>query len=157
MAETIAFLKSIGVWSNPHPWINLFVPDTAVEQYVGEIVSTLTLADTGNSPVLLYPVKSDRFTLPLFRTPNEQVVFLFTILRTAPLDDAVVRKMLDDNRRLFERNRSLGGTRYPVDAIEFSQLDWKQQFRPVWGRLVSAKRRYDPNNVLTPSQGIFVQ
>ncbi|MEH1835659.1 MAG: FAD-binding protein [Nostoc sp.] len=155
LAETVAYLKSINIWSNPHPWINLFVPGTAVKQYVGKIVSTLTLADTGNGPILLYPVKTDRFKLPLFRTPSEPVVFLFAILRTAPLDDATVRKMLDENRRFFEKNRDLGGTRYPVDAIKFSHSDWKQQFRPVWDRLVSAKRRYDPDNLLTPGQGIF--
>ena len=155
LAETVAFLQSIGVWSNPHPWINLFVPGTGVEKYVGDLVSTLTLADTGNSPILLYPVKTDRFKLPLFRTPKDSVVFLFAILRTAPLDDATVRKMLDDNRRFFEKNRDIGGTRYPVDAIKFSHSDWQQQFRPVWGRLVSAKRRYDPDNLLTPGQGIF--
>jgi cytokinin dehydrogenase len=156
LAETVAYLKSINIWSNPHPWINLFVPGTAVEKYVSNLVSTLTVADTGNSPILLYPVKTDRFKLPLFRIPNDAVVFLFAILRTAPLDDeATVRKMLDDNRRFFEENRDIGGTRYPVDAIKFSSEDWKQQFRQVWGKLVSAKRRYDPNNLLTPGQGIF--
>jgi cytokinin dehydrogenase len=156
LAPTVAFLQSIGVWSNPHPWINLFVPGTAVEQYISEVVSTLTLADTGNSPILLYPVKTDHFTLPLFRVPNEQIVFLFAILRTAPSDDdTTIARMLADNRRLFERNRDFGGTRYPVDAIAFSQEDWQQQFGSVWSRLVNAKRRYDPDNVLTPGQGIF--
>ncbi|GAA6624289.1 FAD-binding protein [Scytonema sp. NUACC26] len=156
LAPTVAFLQSIGVWSNPHPWIDLFVPATAVEKYISEVVSTLTLADTGNSPILLYPVKTDRFTLPLFRVPNEQIVFLFAILRTAPSDDDTTSaRMLADNRRLFERNRDLNGTRYPVGATAFSQEDWQQHFGSVWSRLVNAKRRYDPDNVLTPGQGIF--
>ncbi len=156
LAPVVDSLKSIGVWSYPHPWLNLFVPDSAIESFVGEVVSTLTLADTGQGPILLYPVKTNRFQLPLFRVPQEKVVFLFAILRTAaPPEDAVVTRMLDDNRRLFERNRNLGGYRYPVDAIPFSQKDWLQHFRPVWGKLVSAKRRYDPDNVLTPGQGIF--
>ncbi|MUH00526.1 FAD-binding protein [Scytonema sp. UIC 10036] len=155
LAETVAYLKSINIWSNPHPWINLFVPSTAVEQYVSEIVSTLTLADTGNSPILLYPVKTDRFKLPLFRTPDEQVVFLLAILRTAQLDDATVRKMLDDNRRFFEKNRDFGGTRYPVGAIQFSYFDWQQHFGSAWSGFINAKRRYDPDNLLTPGQGIF--
>lgn len=123
---------------------------------MSEVVSTLTLADTGNSPILLYPVKTNRFTLPLFRVPNEQIVFLFAILRTAPPDDeTTIARMLDNNRRLFERNRDLNGTRYPVDAIAFSQEDWQQQFGSVWSKLVNAKRRYDPDRVLTPGHGIF--
>lgn len=155
LAPVVASLKSLGVWSYPHPWFDVFVPGTAVEPYVAEIVSTLTLADTGSDPILLYPVKTERFTLPLFRVPDENVVFLFSIWRTAPPDAVVIARMLADNRALFERNRNLGGNRYAIDAIPFSQQDWKQHFNPVWGRLVSAKRRYDPDNVLTPGQGIF--
>jgi cytokinin dehydrogenase len=156
LADTVAYLKSIGVWSYPHPWLNLFLPGSAVESFVGKFVSTLTLANTGQGPILLYPVNTNRFRLPLFRVPTEEIVFLFAILRTAsPPEDAVVTRMLSDNRRLFEQNRDLGGYRYSVDAIPFSQKDWQQHFRPVWGKLVSAKRRYDPNNLLTPGQGIF--
>ncbi|MGL5878700.1 MAG: FAD-binding protein, partial [Xenococcaceae cyanobacterium] len=155
LAPTVAFLKESGVWFYPHPWLDLFVPGTAVNGFVGEIVSNLTLADTGQGPVLLYPVATDRLTLPLFRVPDEEVVFLFAILRTAPPDASAIAKMLADNRTFFERNRDSGGYRYPIDAVPFSQADWRQHFYPVWGRLVSAKRRYDPDNLLTPSQGIF--
>lgn len=155
LAPTVAFLKQSGVWFYPHPWLDLFVPGTVVERFVGEIVSNLTLADTGQSPVLLYPVITNRLTLPLFRVPNQEVVFLFSILRTAPPDASVIARMLADNRTFFERNRSLGGYRYAIGAVPFSQADWKQHFHPVWGKLVSAKRRYDPGNVLTPGQGIF--
>lgn len=155
LAPTVAFLKESGAWFYPHPWLDLFVPGTAVDRFVGEIVSDLTLADTGQGPVLLYPVATDRLTLPLFRVPDEEIVFLFSILRTAPPDARAIASMLADNRTFFERNRSLGGYRYAINAIPFSQTDWKQHFHPVWGKLVSAKRRYDPDNLLTPGQGIF--
>lgn len=155
LAPTVAFLKESGLWSYPHPWLDLFVPGTAVERYVGEIVSTLTLADTGQGPVLLYPVMTGRFKLPLFRVPNEKVMFLFSILRTASPAAAAISSMLADNRIFFERNRTLGGYRYAIGAIPFSQEDWRQHFRPVWGKLVSAKRRYDPHKLLAPGQGIF--
>jgi FAD/FMN-containing dehydrogenase len=71
------------------------------------------------------------------------------------IQNAVVTRMLSDNRRLFEKNRDEGGYRYAVNAIPFSQNDWQQHFGTVWGKLVSAKRRYDPGNLLTPGQGIF--
>ncbi|WP_232731605.1 hypothetical protein [Kamptonema formosum] len=63
--------------------------------------------------------------------------------------------MIASNRSLFERNRNLGGTRYPVGSIPFSQLDWQQHFGRVWDMLVSAKRRYDPDSVLGYGAGIF--
>ena len=52
LADTVAFLKSIGVWSYPHPWLNLFVPGSAVESFVGKVVSTLTLDISENSQSL---------------------------------------------------------------------------------------------------------
>ncbi|MFN6563910.1 MAG: FAD-binding protein [Nostoc sp. ChiSLP01] len=156
LAPTVAFLKSIGVWSYPHPWLDLFVPGSAVNSFVSKVAANLTLADTGQGPILLYPVKTNRFHLPLFRVPREEIVFLFSILRTAaPPEDAVVTRMLSDNRKLFEQNRDLGGYKYSVDAIPFDKKDWQQHFGRVWGNLVSAKRRYDPDNLLTPGQGIF--
>ena len=156
LAPLVEQLKSIGVWSFPHPWLDLFVPNSAVESFVGGVVADLTLDDTGQGPVLLYPVKTKRFGLPLFRVPQEEIVFLFAILRTAvPPEDAVVERMVADNRRLFEQNRQLGGDFYPIDAVPLTRKDWKQHFRPYWGKLVRAKRRYDPKKLLTPGLGIF--
>ncbi|RCJ27068.1 oxidoreductase [Nostoc minutum NIES-26] len=156
LAPTVAFLKSIGVWSFPHPWLNLFVPNSAVETLVGEVAASLTVADTGQGPILLYPVKTKHFQLPLFRVPKGKIVFLFAILRTAvPPDNSLVAKMLDDNRKLFEQNRDLGGYQYPVSAIPLLRDDWRQHFRPFWRYLVNAKRYYDPDNLLTPGQRIF--
>nr|WP_290221906.1 FAD-binding protein [Trichocoleus desertorum] len=156
LAPVVETLKSIGVWSFPHPWLNLFVPGSKVDRFVGEVVSTLTLADTGQGPILLYPVKTWRFTRPLFRTPRENIAFLFAILRTAPPDPTVINQMVAANRDLFERDRALGGYRYPVGTVPMTPADWKQHFQPVWGKLVSAKQRYDPDNILAPGQGIFV-
>jgi len=59
------------------------------------------------------------------------------------------------NRKLFERNRDLGGTHYTISAIERSPEDWKQHYGPAWPAFAAAKRRYDPDNVLTPGPGIF--
>jgi cytokinin dehydrogenase len=155
LAPVVAFLKSIGVWYFPHPWFDVFVPGSKVNGYVGDIVASLTLADTGQGPVLLYPVKRERFTMPLFRVPDEPVTFLFDILRTAPPDPNVVAAMVASNRELFERDRDLGGNRYAIGAIPFSPDDWRQHFGSAWETLVQAKHRYDPDNILTPGQNIF--
>ncbi|NOK67885.1 MAG: FAD-binding protein, partial [Chloroflexi bacterium AL-N10] len=154
LAPTVEFLKSIGAWFLPHPWSDVFVPGSEVDQYVGDIAANLTLEDTGQGPVLLYPVKTARFTQPFFRVPDESVVFLFSILRTAPSKE-VAEQMVADNRELFERNRDLGGYRYAIGAVPFSRSDWRQHFGRVWRAFRDAKWRYDPDNVLTPGQGIF--
>ncbi|WP_221643545.1 MULTISPECIES: hypothetical protein [unclassified Nostoc] len=56
-------------------------------------------------------------------------MFLFAILRTAvPPDSSTVTKMLNDNRRLFEQNRDLGGYLYPISSVPFSRNHWQQHF-----------------------------
>lgn len=154
LAPIVAFLTSIGVWSLPHPWVNLFLAGSETNRFVGETVATLTVTDTGQGPVLLYPVKAERFTRPFLRLPDQPTVFLLSLLRTA-LAPGLIEPMVASNRALYERNRDQGGKRYPIGSIPFDQHDWKDHFRPRWGQFVSAKRRYDPDNVLTPGQGIF--
>lgn len=147
--------KSEGSWSQAHPWFDVFIPGSKVEQYVGEILSSLTINDTGNGVILLYPFKTKLLTMPLSRVPNEPVAFLFDILRNAPQDSTTIANLLDSNRKLFEQNRNQGGYRYPIGSIPISQNDWVQHFGSRWSKLVSMKRQYDPNNILTPGQGIF--
>lgn len=155
LAPTVAFLKQLGVWEFPHPWINLFIPGSQVNTTIERLTARLTLDDTGNGPILLYPIFTRRLTRPLFRVPDEPLAWLLSILRTAPPDPAIVAAMVADNRRLYDEVRAVGGTQYAISALPLSQADWRAHFRPAWGRLVSAKRRYDPDNLLTPGQGIF--
>jgi cytokinin dehydrogenase len=49
----------------------------------------------------------------------------------------------------------MGGTRLTSSAIPFSQADWIQHYGPVWELFQDSKKRFDPNNVLTPGQGMF--
>jgi len=63
--------------------------------------------------------------------------------------------MLARNRRWFEAARRVGGTRYPISAIPFDRGDWARQYDGVFADLVQAKRRYDPDGILTPGPGIF--
>jgi cytokinin dehydrogenase len=89
----------------------------------------------------------------MFSVPDEERFFLFDILRTVPHEASAA--VLAENRRLYEQSRDLGGKLYTISAVEMSQHDWKEQFRPFWGRLVSEKSRHDPDNVLGPGPGVF--
>ncbi|MEY4546519.1 MAG: hypothetical protein RL685_2714 [Pseudomonadota bacterium] len=153
---TVDFLKSIGVWFFPHPWYSVFVPASRVNEYVGDIVATLTEADTGQGPILFYPIKTARIDQPLYPLPDEPVAFAFNLLRTAPPGDtATLDAMIEDNRALYDALIGVGGTRYSIGAIPFSREDWRRHFGARWRLLVRSKRRFDPDHVLTPGQGIF--
>jgi FAD/FMN-containing dehydrogenase len=64
--------------------------------------------------------------------------------------------MLAKNRALYDQVVALGGKRYVIGAIpHFMPADWQQHFQPEWNFLVNVKNHFDPDNVLTPGQGIF--
>ena len=91
---------------------------------------------------------------PLVRIPNEDLVVRFQVSRQPPAS-ADIASLITMNRTLYERAREMGGTRLTSTAIPFSQADWIQHYGPVWESFRAAKNRFDPNNVLTPGQGMF--
>jgi FAD/FMN-containing dehydrogenase len=155
LAPTIEFLKSIGVWGFPHPWLSLFLPASEAASYVGNLMASLTTADTGQGPILFYPVLRDRVRRPFFRLPNERVSFAFNILRTSPPDPVVQEAMVASNRSLYEAAVELGGTRYASAAIPMTPSDWRRHFGSAWRDFQRAKQRFDPGRILTPGAGIF--
>lgn len=148
-------LKGMGVWHHPHPWFNVFVPDSEVEQYVSEVLAEISPVDFKLFPIILSGLRSKCFHTPLVRTPAEESFFSFALLHPVAPDPDAVTKAIAHNRQLFERCRALGGTCYPIGTLELSHADWKRQFGPCWERLQRAKESFDPDGVLTPGQGIF--
>jgi FAD/FMN-containing dehydrogenase len=150
-------------WDNLiKPWQDVIMPDSTVEQYVGEVMPTMTPEDFGSTGVgFVFRVRRSALTRPFFRIPEPDGgdwVYLFDILTSSEKpgpDPAFARRMLDRNRRLFDRARALGGVRYPIGSLEFDQQDWRRHYGALWPELVRRKRRYDPHNILTPGPGIF--
>ena len=151
-----SYLRDTGEWLRPHPWWNAFLPGSRTDEFAAELIAELTPEDLGESGLaLLYPVNRDRLRTPLFRVPDEPVVFLCALLRFIPPDSETVERMIKRNRDLFERARSMGGTAYPVGSIPFSRADWRTHFGTAWPEFSAARKRYDPANLLAPGQGIF--
>jgi len=156
MGPQMAELQRMGRYADAHPWCDLLVPDSRLEELMSEALREVALAEISHYfPVLMYPFKRQRLTRPLFRVPAEDTFFLLDILRTAGPGTRDGAKLVAHNRKLFERNRAMGGTHYVISALERSAEDWKQHYGPAWADFAAAKRRYDPDNVLTPGPGIF--
>ena len=93
--------------------------------------------------------------LPEALFPLSQTVVYLALLRTPTSDPDVVDHMLGANRTLFQLNRSLGGTHYPFSALRLSRQDWERHYGSYWGQLLTAKQRYDPDNVFASGQDIL--
>jgi FAD/FMN-containing dehydrogenase len=156
LVPQLAAVERAGVYGRPHPWCDLLVPASRLQEFLGEVLEEVAPAELSSYfPVLLYPFKRERLTRPLFRVPDEDTFFLVDILRTASPETVDAARMVAHNRRLFERNRSWGGTHYAISAIPLSPEDWRRHYGSAWEGFAAAKRRYDPDQVLTPGPGIF--
>jgi FAD/FMN-containing dehydrogenase len=156
LAPLIEFLRQIGVWALPHPWVNLFVPAANAQTLIGETLANLTVDDIGQGPILIYPFNRELFRAPFFRVPDSSNFFIFALLRNAiPPTPERAAELIDANRVLFERAMALGGKRYPFDSVPMTRHDWQKHYQPLWGAFVRAKRHFDPDEILTPGQGIF--
>jgi cytokinin dehydrogenase len=154
VVQLIDSLNAAGLGGFPHPWLDLFVPDSEIDDFASQTIASLdpSLFLPG-SLILFYPFVKSRLTRPMLRTPDEEVFFLFDILRTIPHE--AVDSVIAENRGLYERNRDLGGKFYTISAVPLQHHDWVKHFQPFWGRLVGEKRQHDPANVLGPGPGVF--
>jgi FAD/FMN-containing dehydrogenase len=156
LAPLIAAMKEAGVWTYAHPWLNLVLPGESAATLSAQVLDALTPADLGPGVILLYPLRRDRLTTPLFRTPDDAVPYLFDVLSAVPPDDtAAVDRHLAANRAAYEATAAAGGNQYPVGSIPFTRADWRAHFGSAWPQLEAAKRTYDPQGILVPGQGIF--
>jgi FAD/FMN-containing dehydrogenase len=151
--EPVGVLRDLGLWDSPHPWLDLFVGESALDTMLREVLGASVLRGVGPLRVLLYPLRRSRFARPMLRLPEEENLFLLDVLSTATRSGGAA--MVAANRGLFERNRALGGTIYPISAVPLDAADWRRHLGPDWGRLAVAKRRFDPGGVLSPGTGVF--
>jgi cytokinin dehydrogenase len=138
--------------SAPHPWLYLCLPASKYLEYAMKVFDTP--AEFAHSSPRFSVWRRNSIKRPLTRMPNEALVVRFQCSRLPP-PSADMSAVLAMNRTLFERARDMGGTRLTTSAIPLSQADWIQQCGPAWKAFSAAKRRFDPNNVLTPGPGIF--
>jgi cytokinin dehydrogenase len=156
LAPLVEFLKSIGAWGLPHPWLNLFLPGSDAAAFVEDTLASTTVDDVGQGPILLYPFPRAVATAPFLRLPGDDVVFLFSMLRNSlPYIPGHLAAQLQQNRDIYDAARGLGSTQYPIGSIPFGPTDWEDHFGSAWADFVAAKDEHDPDRILTPGQGIF--
>ena len=154
LRPTVEFLKSIGAWGLPHPWLDMFLPASRTAAVVRPTLDRLTLADTGQGPVLLYPFRPGLVRPRFLEVPREPVGFLFSLLRTT-VPPTTVESQLAGNRDLYDRGVAAGGKRYPVGSVPLTHPDWVRHYGRDYPAFAAAKTTWDPRRILSPGQGIF--
>ena len=122
---------------------------------VAPTLAELTLADTGQGPVLLYPFRPGLVRPRFVRDAATSRSRSCSRSCARPCRRPTRPRSSPDNRALYERARAVGGKRYPVGSVPFGPLDWVAQYGRDFPAFAAAKATWDPRRVLAPGQGIF--
>lgn len=52
-------LRSVGLWEVPHPWLNMFVPRSGINEFVDLLLESIS-AEEFEGPALIYPLQRDK-------------------------------------------------------------------------------------------------
>ena len=142
--------------SRPTPFLAVWIPASATKDYVAQILS-MSSDVAGADSFSFWPLNARRFTRPLFKVPDEEIFFSIWMIRSvAPNDPTALSAMLASNHSLLQQMTVVGGKDYRQYGMVISQAEWVEHFGPdVWRRFSDAKKKFDPNKVLTPGPEIF--
>jgi FAD/FMN-containing dehydrogenase len=146
--------RASGSWKGAHPWLDLFVPDDAVEAYLQETLAELSEDDLGEGVFLVFPFVRPEGAKNLALSPDAPMNWLVDILRfdgRQPMGASHLRQ----NRVLFDRAVAMGGLRYPIAAVELGPEDHRHHYGARWDEVCALKERFDPRGILTPGQRVF--
>jgi cytokinin dehydrogenase len=156
VVQLFKMLDQAGLGGLPHPWLDLFMPDSTVDDFVTQTIAGLDPAlFLPGSLMLFYPFFKSQLERPLLRVPEEEIFFLFDILRTVQPDPGVLAAVLQENRGYYEESLDLGGSQYVISAIPMTTADWRTHYGSAWNGLQQAKKLYDPCNVLGAGLAVF--
>ncbi|KAL9424343.1 hypothetical protein AB3S75_036263 [Citrus x aurantiifolia] len=151
-------LRSKGLWEVPHPWLNLFIPQSKIHDFAKEVFGNI-LAETSNGPILIYPLNKSKWdNRTSVVIPEEDVFYLVAFLSSAvPSSKGTdgLEHILTQNKRILEycETARLGVKQYLPHYT--TQEQWRSHFGPQWEVFVQRKSTYDPLAILAPGQRIF--
>lgn len=104
----------------------------------------------------ILPMVTALFKQPLHPMPDGGFAFSVRVQRRASARNAPDHlSVLAANDALVRTYVAQGGKVYPPFAPPLTEREWRLNYGRVWKRFAEAKRRYDPNNILTPGARIF--
>jgi FAD/FMN-containing dehydrogenase len=130
------------------PSVALWIPASAAR----EILMTVAPppSDVSIQGTECTVLNTQRFRRPLFRVPDGPQMVALWLLRAVVADQLpTLDEQLSANARLTDRALALGARRYPPYSSLRSAADWEEHYgETLYRRVVAAKRRFDPQQIL---------
>ncbi|KAH0454250.1 hypothetical protein IEQ34_016174 [Dendrobium chrysotoxum] len=153
-------LRAKGLWEVPHPWLNLFVPASRIEDFDRGVFRGI-LGNNTSGPILIYPMNQRRWDeRSSVVLPGEDIFYLVAFLRSAVPGSSDRTKSLEylsnQNRQILKFCESAG-----IEAKQYlpshrGRVEWERHFGPdKWETFQRRKAEFDPSCILGTGQGIF--
>ncbi|KEH36208.1 putative cytokinin dehydrogenase [Medicago truncatula] len=147
-------LRSKGLWDVPHPWLNLFVPKSRIEDFDKGVFKGI-LGNKTSGPILIYPMNKNKWDHRSSAvTPDEEVFYLVAFLRSA-LDAETLEHLTNQNRQIlgFCHDSKIGVKQYLPHYT--TMQEWMDHFGDKWTQFNAMKMQFDPQRILATGQRIF--
>ncbi|PWA98137.1 FAD-linked oxidase-like protein [Artemisia annua] len=151
-------LRSKGLWDVPHPWLNLFVPKSRIDDFDKGVFKGI-LGNKTSGPILIYPVNKNKWDEDTsVVTPNEDMFYLVALLRSALQngDEALtLERLSNENRQVLDfcKEQNIGVKQYLPHYT--TQQEWMDHYGEKWPQIYKSKMEFDPRHILATGQKIF--
>ena len=136
------------VWNMAHPWIDTFLPWRTAASCIEQVLNDVADELPQGCPLLLAPLRSDRFAAPLLIRPAGRFVMGFWVLQEVP--PTALPQVLPVMERVSRRLTDCGGKRYLSGWLAYDRDQWRSHFGDRWAQLLEWKERFDPAGILNP-------
>ncbi|KAL3514686.1 hypothetical protein ACH5RR_027403 [Cinchona calisaya] len=153
-------LRSKGLWDVPHPWLNLFVPKSRIEDFDrGVFKGILGNKKKTNGPILIYPMNKNKWDgKTSVVTPNEDVFYLVALLMSA-LDNGdetqTPEYLSNQNRRILRFCADSGINVKQYLPHYTTQQEWRDHYGDKWTQFYKRKLQFDPRHILATGQHMW--
>ncbi|KAL6493078.1 Cytokinin dehydrogenase 5 [Orobanche gracilis] len=151
-------LRAKNLWDVPHPWLNLFVPRSRIEDFDRGVFKGI-LGNNTSGPILIYPMNKNKWDeKSSVVTPDEDVFYLVALLRSAlgNGDETQALDYLSNQNRQILRFCQESGIHVKQYLPHYTtQQEWEHHFGDKWTLFSRRKVEFDPRNILATGQRIF--
>ncbi|KAJ7966804.1 Cytokinin dehydrogenase [Quillaja saponaria] len=152
-------LRSKGLWDVPHPWLNIFVPKSRIDDFDKGVFKGILGNNKTSGPILIYPMNKNKWDQrSSVVTPDEDVFYLVAFLRSA-LDTAEETRTLEyltnQNRQILRFCDDAGIKAKQYLPHYTTQKEWMDHFGDKWDQFYRRKMEFDPQRILATGQVIF--
>ncbi|KAM7521164.1 hypothetical protein LguiB_020126 [Lonicera macranthoides] len=151
-------LRSKGLWDVPHPWLNLFVPKSRIDEFDKGVFKGI-LGNKTSGPILIYPMNKNKWEEKTSAvTPNEEVFYLVALLRSVVNNGEETQSLeylSNQNHQILKFCNEVGINVKQYLPHYTSQQEWMDHFEDKWSLFYQRKMEYDPRHILANGQRIF--